>query len=450
MTMKIKIGLRLQSIALMAGLLTGFHAANAEDGASTNFEIDARLKSNLPALETLYRDLHSHPELGLQEKRTAALLAARMRSLGLDVTENVGGTGVVAIFRNGPGPVVMVRTEMDALPVEEKTGVPYASRVRAPYEGMPRYVSHMCGHDLHMTWWVGTATLLSALKDRWKGTLVFIAQPAEEAGTGAAAMLKDGLFTRFPKPQFAFAAHVVPGPAGTISVKDGTVTSADDSIRIVFKGRGGHGSMPSETIDPIVMGARFVTDVQSVVSRQKRPGAFGVISVGMFRAGEAENIIPDEAELKLTVRSFDSDVRKTLVGGIERTARATAEMAMAPPPVIDRFEAADSVINDHALFEKTARFLQTHNKADTIVVVPASEPGWSASEDYYAFIQAGVPSVYMTIGAFSPATIKSYSEKGVPLPTNHSPLFAPDPQLTIPTGIRALSLSVLAVLGESK
>lgn len=235
--------------------------------------IDAVLDKNIAALETLYKDLHQHPELGFQEQRTAKLLAAKMRALGFEVTEKVGTTGVVAVYRNGPGPVTLVRTDMDALPMEEKTGLPYASKAQAVLDGKPTFVAHSCGHDAHMAWWVGTAQTLLSLKEQWKGTLVFVAQPAEEVLGGASAMVKDGLFTRFPKPDYALAAHIAGAmPLGTVVMKEGVILSASDALEVVFHGKGAHGSAPSSSIDPIVMGAHFVSDVQSVsAARRMQP-----------------------------------------------------------------------------------------------------------------------------------------------------------------------------------
>lgn len=427
--------------ALCAACLGG--TASAMDAAATRTAIDAQLDKEYPALDALYKDLHAHPELGFHEVRTAAILAAQMRRIGFQVTEKVGGTGVAAIYRNGPGPVILVRTELDALPMEEKTGLPYASRVQAPFGGGESFVAHSCGHDNHMAWWIGSAEALVALKGHWSGTLMFIAQPSEETVGGAVAMIKDGLFTRFPKPDIGFGAHVGPALAGTVVVKDGVVTSNSDAIEITFKGRGAHGSMPSLSIDPIVEGAHFVNDVQTVISRQKDAGTFGVVTVGSFQAGTVGNIIPDHALLKLTLRSFAPDVRQQLIDGVIRTANASAEMAMAPAPQIDREAGTAAVVNDHALSLSTYDTLKA-GLGDAVTLVPASVPGWSASEDFSAYIEAGVPSVYLMIGGTNAATIADYKKRGEPLPTNHSPLFAPDHDIAIHTGVRVLTLAVMA------
>ncbi len=427
--------------------------AHATDPASQRTAIDAVIDHNWADLDALYIDLHSHPELGFQENRTAALLAARMRKLGFSVTEHVGRTGVVAVWHNGAGsskgPVVLVRTEIDALPLEEKTGLAYASRVQqTTADGTQTFVTHACGHDNHMAWWIGTAEALIAMKDQWHGTLVFVAQPAEEMVSGATAMLADGLFTRFPKPDYGFAAHVDAGLAGTVHVKQGPTTSAVDTINIRFIGVGAHGSMPDRGIDPIVEGAHFVTDVQSVIAREKDPWKFGVVTVGAFHAGTVSNIISDHADLQLTLRSYDPDVRKIINEGVERTARAEAEMAHAPAPEIRHTFTASPVINDPALAADTAARLKAGLGLEKVTLVPVSAPGWTASEDYSELVTAGMThSVYMSIGGDTQATIDRYKAERKPLPVNHSPFFAPDHTIAIRTGIEALTLAVLGVTG---
>jgi hippurate hydrolase len=263
-------------------------AALALDAPAAKAAADKDLDAEYPHLDALYRDIHSHPELGFQENRTAATLAKEMRALGFQVTEGVGKTGIVAIYHNGPGPTVLVRTELDALPLQEKTGLPYASTAKQTYLGKETFVAHACGHDIHMATWVGTAHALLAMKDKWSGTLMFIGQPSEEGVSGASAMLADGLFTRFPKPDYGFALHVHPGPYGSVSYKPGVISSNSDELDITFHGRGGHGSMPSLTIDPVMETARFIVDVQAVISREKDPAQFGVISIGSIQAGQAK------------------------------------------------------------------------------------------------------------------------------------------------------------------
>ena len=433
--------LKVMAVCSMSAIAA---SASATGPTENRVQIDGQTDRNYPALDALYRDLHSHPELGMQETRTAAILAQKMKALGFAVTEKVGGTGVVAVYRNGVGPTVMVRTELDGLPMEEKTGLGYASRAQTMFDGKLSFVAHSCGHDVHMAAWVGTAQALLAMKAQWKGTLMFIAQPAEEQLKGAKAMLDAGLFTKFGKPDYGFAAHVGSEETGTVLVKDGVTSSNSDSIQITFKGRGGHGSMPSATIDPIVMGAHFVSDVQSVISRQKDANAFGVVTVGSFQSGTVGNIIPDQAVLKLSLRSFDKTVRQVLLDGVKRTAEASAAMSMAPAPEVKWLYGTAAVINDHALAERSAATLKAAG-GDRVTFLPASAPGWSASEDWSAFVDAGVPSVYFTIGGYDAATLAGYKARSEAVPSNHSPFFAPDHDKAIRTGIRTLALAVLMV-----
>jgi hippurate hydrolase len=330
--------------------------------------------------------------------------------------------------------------------MEEKTGLPYASHAQQTVDGKLTYVDHACGHDSHMAWWVGTAEALLAMKDQWHGTLMFVGQPAEEIISGAKAMLDDGLFTKFPKPDYGFAAHVGPTPIGMVDVKQGVITSASDTIRITFHGVGAHGSMPDKSVDPIVEGARFVNDVQTVISRQKDPQKFGVITVGSFNAGTVANIIPDHADLQLTLRSFDPDVRKLLNDGVLTTANAVAEMAHAAAPDVKRAAGTSSVVNDIDLSATAAAMLKTALGDAHVMLVPAHLPGGSASEDYSEFVAAGMPkSVFFGIGGYDPKTIEQYKTEGKPLPVNHSPYFAPVPEPTIRTGVQTLTLAVLMV-----
>jgi len=422
-------------------------SASADESLPVDLaRLDAQVSKLYPRLETLYKDIHSHPELGFHEVRTAALLAKEMRQLGFEVTEKVGGTGLVAIFKNGNGPTVMVRTELDALPMQEKTGLPYASTVTAaPWEGGTTAVMHACGHDIHMAAWIGTAASLVALKDNWHGTLMFVGQPSEETVSGAKAMLADGLFTRFPKPDMGFALHDSNAPAGTVSAKAGPSSSAVDNLEITFKGRGGHGSNPSATIDPIVVAAHFVTDVQTIISREKEAGSFGVITVGAFQAGTVGNIIPDTAVLKLTLRSHAPAIRTLLLEGVKRTAAATASMANAPAPDIKTLSGSAAVVNDDALTARTAALFKTVF-GDQFKLTPSyGQPG-AASEDYSEFIAAGVPSAFFGIGAYDPKVIEAARASGAVLPANHSPFFAPTPEVTLKTGVRAMTLAVTNVM----
>jgi hippurate hydrolase len=414
--------------------------AKAQDGAAARQWIDAALVERQADLAAVYSDLHAHPEVAFAETRSAALLAGRMRELGFAVTEGVGQTGLVAVLENGPGPTVLVRTDMDALPMEEKTGLPYASTAPG--------VMHACGHDLHMAWWLGAAQVLAGNRAAWRGTLVFIGQPAEEGLRGALAMLADGLYTRFPRPDLAIAAHSSNAAAGAVTVKDGVVASASDGWEIVFHGRGGHGSMPSQTIDPVVIAARFVTDVQSVVARERPENAFGVITVGSFQAGTAANIIPDSATLRLTLRAFDPSVRTLLNAGMQRVARASAAMAGAPEPTMTHFSAGAPLVNDSAAAARAMGLLGPA-LGDQVTFVPAYLPGVPPSEDF-AFLVAPeqpVPGLFLNVGVYDPAVLADLAARGEPVPANHSPYFAPDPALAIAPGARALALAVLSAAG---
>jgi hippurate hydrolase len=433
-------------LALAAAIL--FAPASAEElpRGYSNAEIAAYLDAHYAHLDAVYKDIHAHPELGFAERRTAALLAKEMRALGFQVTEGVGRTGVVAIYRNGEGPTVMVRTELDALPLREETGLPYASQVQTEWNGRSTYVMHACGHDAHMAAWLGTAGALVAEQSRWNGTLMIVAQPAEEGGGGAQAMIDDGLFTRFAKPDYAFALHTGPAAAGTVQYRSGVLTSNADAVSITFKGRGGHGSDPSATIDPVLIASRFVVDLQGVVSREKDPQAPGVVTIGAIEGGSAGNIIPDQVTVRGTIRSFDPATRTKLKEGTARVALASAAMAGAPAPQIDIGGTPyDAVINDPALTGEVGALFKTvfGDNASEL-----SRPG-TPSEDYSAFVNAGVPkSLFFTIGAIDPAKIAAAQSGGPPVPVNHSPRFAPMPEPSIRTGVKAMTLAVLYALSR--
>ena len=430
------------SVALCAVLPLQAHAEL--DAIKLKAAIETSLESDYPKLDALYKDIHAHPELAFQEVKTAAKLAAEMRAIGFEVTEGVGRTGVVAIYRNGDGPTIMVRTELDALPMEEKTGLPYASHDKTNWNGRETFVAHSCGHDIHMASWVGAAKTLVGLKDQWQGTLMFIAQPAEEIGAGANAMLADGLFTRFPKPDFAFGLHDGPGPYGFIFYRVGIGSSNSNSLSITFHGRGGHGAAPQQTIDPVVIAARFVLDVQSVISREKDPVEFGVVSIGAIHGGTAENIIPDDVRVFGTIRSFKPEVRAKMRAGIERTARAAAAMSDAPAPDIAITEGAKAVINDPAVVATAEKMLKAAFGDKFTTSPPAT-----ASEDFSEFASAGVPSMFFNIGVYEPERVAAARNgSGPPLPANHSPLFAPVPKPTITTGVEAMTFAVLSAFDQ--
>lgn len=407
----------------------------------------------LPDLLTLYRDLHTHPELSLQETQTAAKLAAAARTAGFTVTERVGGTGVVAVLRNGPGPVLLIRTDMDGLPVTEATGLPYASKVRATTtEGAESGVMHACGHDLHMASWVGTVRNLSAMKDRWSGTLVMIAQPAEEVGKGARAMLADGLYTRFPKPTHAIAFHDSAAlPAGAIATHDGYTFANVDSIDIVVKGVGGHGAYPASVKDPIVLASRIVGTLQTLVSRELDPQTPGVVTVGSFRAGTKHNIVPDEAVLLLTVRSYTDASRKTLLDGIARIARGEAIAAGVPadrmPTVTVKDEYTPATFNTAPLTGRLNALFTQRFGAERVRELPATMGGEDFGRYYLADKQ--IQSMIFWVGGVPQAKWDASQAGGAPLPSLHSPTWAPDPGPTIATATEALTAAALDILKRS-
>jgi amidohydrolase len=435
-----------RSVLMSAGLcLAAMSPVSAElDVAKLKASIETSVEADYPKLDALYKDIHAHPEVAFQEVKTAAKLAAEMRALGFEVTEKIGKTGLVAIYKNGEGPTILVRTELDALPMEEKTGLAYASRDKTDWNGQETFVDHSCGHDIHMAAWVGTAKTLVGLKDRWRGTLMFIAQPAEETVSGAKAMIADGLFTRFKKPDFGFALHDGPFAYGTLNYRVGVGSSNSDSLDLTFHGRGGHGASPQRTIDPVMIAARFIVDVQSVISREKDPTEFGVFSIGAIHAGTANNIIPDEVVLRGTIRTFKPEVRARMLAGIERTAKAAAAMSGAPAPDIVFTEGAKAVVNDAAVVETAAKVLKAAF-GDKI----GTSPPVTASEDFSEFIDAGVPSMFFNIGVYEPERVAAaFSGTGPQLPSNHSPQFAPVPKPTIETGVEAMTLAVLSAFDK--
>ena len=384
----------------------------------------------------LYVDLHQHPELSGAETATAAKLAGQLRALGYTVTERIGGTGVVAVLRNGSGKTILLRTELDALPVEEATGLPFASKVHAKDpSGRDVAVGHMCGHDVHMSALVATASIMAQRKDAWHGTLVLIGQPAEETISGAEKMVKDGLFTRFPRPDALLALHVMNDlPAGQVGVVEGAYSSNADSLRITIYGKGGHGSAPHTTVDPIVIAARTVVSLQTIVAREVKPGEFAVVTVGYVNAGTKNNIIPDQAELGLTVRTHSGQVRTQILNAITRIANAEAQAGNAArAPLIERYEATDAVYNDPALTRRLHQSLATALGADHVV---KGEP-ITASEDFSVFIEQGIPGFYLTLGGADPQKFAEARANGTSLPSNHSPLFAPDVDPALHTAINA-------------
>ena len=392
-----------------------------------------------PRIEALYIDLHANPELAFEEKQTAAKLAGILKTLGYEVTTGVGGTGVVGLLKNGAGPVVMLRTELDALPVTEQTGLPFQSKTAG--------VMHACGHDIHMAAWAGTAQWMAGHRERWHGTLMLIGQPAEEAGQGASAMLKDGLFVRFPKPDFAIALHDDDSlPAGQIGYHAGFFRAAADFPTVTIFGRGGHGAMPQNTVDPVVIAARTILAWQTIISRENDPRSPAVITVGAIHGGTKNNIIPDQVELLLSVRTFDPQVRKRVLEAIARVAKGEAAAAGAPrEPLIASTPGMvgdEAVYNDPDLTNRLAAALKKSLPADGVVEMPAK----MTSEDFSEYGRAGVKAALLHIGAVDPAKLAESLRTGIPVPAPHSPQWAPVREPTLKGAVQAEIIELLDLL----
>lgn len=400
-----------------------------------------------PGIQATYIDLHEHPELSTHEVQTSQKMADSLRKLGFEVTPGVGGTGVVGILKNGTGPIVLIRTDMDALPVLERTGLSYASKVTTKDDsGREVSVMHACGHDLHMSAWLGTATLLSQNKNRWRGTVVMMGQPAEEQVKGARAMLQDGLFTRFPKPNYAIAIHDSPDyAAGTVAVAPGPALASSDAIEITVFGKSGHGAYPNHTIDPIVISARIILALQTIVSRETSPFDPAVVTVGSIHGGTRGNIIPDEVKLQLTIRSYRDDVREHTMSAIRRICDAEATAAGAPRmPEITNPESVHSTYNDPALSERLNAALKHSLGADHVL---PGKPVMGA-EDFSEIGRAGIPAVMIWVGAADPAKLAESQKTSVPLPPLHSSLFAPVIPDSLKTAIRTEAAAALELLGQ--
>ena len=413
-------------------------------------DIAEQVQSSMPSLMTLYRHLHSNPELSGFEVNTAARLAGLARDLGFTVTEKVGGTGVVAVLENGKGPVVMLRADMDGLPVVEQTGLPFASKVRAVTEdGIESGVMHACGHDTHMSAWVGTAKALTALRDSWSGTLVMILQPAEERGQGARDMLNDGLFTRFPKPDYALAFHDSAGlPAGTIGYTPGFALANVDSVDLIIKGEGGHGAYPHTTKDPIVLASRIVGALQTLVSRELDPQDPAVVTVGSFHAGAKHNIISDRATLLLTVRSYSDSTRQKLLDGIARIARGEAIAAGMPerlmPEVIVKDEYTPATYNSPKFSQQMGDLFARRFGEESVLQTPPVMGG----EDFSRYYRADktIKSLIFWVGGV-PQDAWDRAQKGeVNLPSLHSPYWAPDAETVIRTAAEALTAAAMDIM----
>ena len=434
----------LSKCGLLASCFAAFFLASLWPAQPANAgEIADWLENEASALTQLYKTLHQAPELSFEEEKTAAAMARQLRELKFDVTEKVGGHGVVGVLENGDGPALLLRADMDALPIPEETGLDYASKVKVvDSRGATVCVMHACGHDMHMTMLVGTLKYLAAHRDEWHGTVIAIFQPAEERGGGAQAMLDDGLFRRFPRPDYALALHVAADrPTGVIAWRTGYAMANVDSVDITVKGKGGHGAYPHMTIDPIVIAARLILDLQTIASREVKPIDPVVVTVGAIHAGTKHNVISDECKLQLTVRSYTPEVRKQVLEAIRRKASAAAAGAGAPEPEITISDGTPALSNDAEL---AGRVEPAVRKAVGDDKVEESEPSMGG-EDFGAYGRAGVPILMMSVGAVNQDRMDKYKEAGG-APSLHSPLFYPDIKETMSTGITALTSASLELL----
>ncbi len=405
----------------------------------------AGLAARLPGLERLYLDLHRHPELSFAETRTAAELAARLVADGYEVRTGIAGTGVLGVLRNGPGPAVLLRADIDALPVEEKTGLGYASTVRAiDAEGHEVPVMHACGHDMHATWLSGAAALLAERRTAWSGTLLVVFQPGEETGGGARAMIEDGLFEIAGTPDVVLGQHVTPGPAGWVLTRPGVLMAATDAVRVTLHGRGGHGSRPETTVDPVVLAASVVLRLQTIVSREISATDSAVVTVGALHAGTAHNVIADHATLDVNVRTFEPHVRTRVLAALERIVHAEARAAGAPrPPEITELSSFSATANDEAATGDLTAAFERHFPAGRVWEAPLV----TGSEDFGDFGRAaGVPSVFWLVGGKDERAVLDALAAGRfedDIPSNHSPLFAPVLHPTLRTGVETLVVAAL-------
>lgn len=432
-------------LAVIAAVMASYVAAQPLAAAQPSPETWVR--EHADEFTQLYKQLHQAPELSFAEEQTAALLAGRLRTLGFTVTEQVGGHGVVGVLENGPGPVLLLRADMDALPVVEETGLDHASQVRVRDDrGATVGVMHACGHDVHMTVHVAVMQFLVEHRDAWSGTLVAMLQPAEERGAGAKAMLGDGLFHRFPRPDFALAMHVASDkPPGEVACRAGYAMANVDSVDITIRGRGGHGSAPDTTVDPIVIAARLVLDLQTIVAREIKPIEPAVVTVGSIHGGTKHNIIPDECRLQLTVRSYTPSVREKLIAAIRRKTLAAAQSADAPEPDIDVAEGTPALFNDPALAERVLPVIRRALGDDNVVEAEPSMGGEDFGRLGRSEDGGGVPILMLRVGSVSQERLDGYADEGGP-PSLHSAKYWPDAEPTIRTGVTALAAGALELL----
>jgi amidohydrolase len=415
-------------------------------------EANAYTDKNYQSLEKLYKQLHQNPELSLHEEKTAQVMASELKSLGFEVMEKMGAHGVVGILKNGKGPTVLIRTDMDALPLEEKTGLPYASTAKGiNAAGNEVNVMHACGHDIHMTVFVGTARALVHAKNQWKGTLVMVAQSAEETGFGADLMFKAGLYDKIPTPDYAIALHDNSFlPAGTIGYREGAFMASVDMMDITVFGKGGHGAAPHTTIDPVVLSSQMVLAFQTIVSRTINPIEPAVVTVGSIHGGTVHNIIPDQVKMQLTLRSYSEEVRNTTIASIRRISKNLALAAGLPEdkmPVISiRDPQTPATVNDPALTKRLVGVFRKNFGEEKVVEMPPNMVG----EDFSRFGMQDkkVPICMFWLGAVDPAKVKEAEKAGEALPSLHSPFFAPLPEPTIKTGVKAMSAAALELFGK--
>jgi hippurate hydrolase len=425
----------------------------AQSLATARELVQSRVAQECPSLFELYKHLHAHPELSFQETQSAARVAEELRKAGCEVTTGVGKLGVVGVLRNGDGPTVLLRADMDALPVKEQTGLPYASKVTTKdAQGNEVPVMHACGHDIHMTFLVGAARVLAQLKDQWHGTVVFIGQPAEETVGGALSMLADGLFKRFPRPDFCVALHDDAELAvGTVGYTPGYSCASVDSVDIIVHGVGGHGAYPHKTKDPVVLASQIVLALQTIVSREVQPGEPAVVTVGTIHGGTRRNIVPDEVRLELTVRSYTDDARRQILEAIKRIARGQALAAGMPEDRLPEVKVTDeftpSLYNDPKLTERLVGALSGWLGATNLVLKRPSMGGEDFSE--FGRTEPKVPICMMNVGGVSPEALNESKQTGKPLPSLHSPLWAPVPEATIKSGVTTFAACVLELMGNS-
>ena len=442
----------------MKTLLAFLFALSTAIPAIAQQSLDAMVDREIASLVTTYKMLHAAPELSHHEEKTSAFLAAQLRALGYTVTEHIGkydrsdwqGFGVVAVLKNGDGPTVLVRTDLDALPVEEKTGLPYASTVKTKNDvGQDVGVTHACGHDIHITNMIGTAKMLAQLKDQWHGTLILLGQPAEETIDGANAMLADGLYTRFPKPDFTIALHdSADVEAGKVTYYPGYAMASSTSVDVIVRGVGGHGSKPEATKDPIVMAAQIIMALQTIISRENSPLDPAVVTVGSIHGGTKRNIIPDEVVLQLTIRTYKEEVRQRILTSLDRITRGVAMAAGLPDnrmPIVKLInnEMAPATYNDPQLTERVVAAIGRTIGSDNVI---KASPLMGSEDFGNLSLDHKIPSLMFWLGAVEPAKVEASRKSGKPLPSLHSSLFAPLPEPTLRTGVKAMTAAVLELM----